>query len=366
MSYPFTACLAHVEVTVVWVIDGRIVKLCGIFEHNSGCEEARMNRLPAIPLHEHVYEVALEQLENGASLTAVQEKNQQMISARKYRNMDSYNTEKANFQYNFLSSDNATLYNKFSQKLGINTRKEPQTSSLKAEVHAAIFYYQARVEKNECLKVCITTNDMDQAAFKYIHHSQLIVDGTFGHLFAMGVDEENKGIPIALFLFSAPTGNHATHAGYNTEILAELFFAWNDHLSTKFNTSFEPYSALTDTDTKEHGALLMVWHSIILLICKFHLRQCWTNNRKKLRLVATTKYTAAMSLIQAEQSFYLSLVEKEDTRSIAEATLKHLSWSNWGRHAAAARIGMSIQAMIPTTNHLESFNCILKCKYIGS
>ncbi|KAJ3776501.1 hypothetical protein FB446DRAFT_291821 [Lentinula raphanica] len=189
MSYPFTACLAHVEVTVR-VNNGSIVKLCGIFEHNAGCEEARMNRLPAIPLHEHVYEVALEQLENGASLTAVQEKNQQMISAHRYRDMDFYNTEKANFRYNLLSSDNATLYNKFSRKLGINTRKEPQYNiddwlnpehkDFKPEVRAAIFYYRARAEKNERLKICITTDDMDQAAFKYIHHSQLIVDGTFG------------------------------------------------------------------------------------------------------------------------------------------------------------------------------------------
>jgi hypothetical protein len=38
--------------------------------------------------------------------------------------------------------------------------------------------------------------------------------------------------------------------------------------------------AITDTDTKERGALLHVWPSILLLICNFHLRQCWTNHRK--------------------------------------------------------------------------------------
>ncbi|KAJ3729336.1 hypothetical protein C8R42DRAFT_558864, partial [Lentinula raphanica] len=417
LPYPFTACLAHVE-TTTQVKDGKILKICGIFEHNSGCEEAGMNRLPAIPLHEHVYEVALKQLQNGASLTAIQEMNQQMMSAGSYRGMDTYDPRRANHRYNLSSSDNATLYNKFSRQLGINPRKEPQYNiddwlnpehkDFKHELRDAIFYYQARREKNERLKVCITTAEMDQAALELIHHSQLIVDGTFGVcsqrillFIAMGVDRANKGVPVAFFLFSAPTGNRATHAGYNTEILAELFSAWNRHLSAKFNVSFEPYSALTDTDTKERGAILSVWPSATLLICKFHLRQCWTNNRKKLRcqgsdgargvvtarlfqlenkLVESTDYAAALDLIQAEQSFYAGSTEREDIRSIAEAAQKHLrylldywmpenmwhSWSACGRHAAAGRIGISVPEMIPTTNHLESFNCILKRKFIGS
>ena len=36
------------------------------FLHNEGCREAVLIQLPAIPLHEHVYEVALNQLEGGA------------------------------------------------------------------------------------------------------------------------------------------------------------------------------------------------------------------------------------------------------------------------------------------------------------
>lgn len=38
----------------------------GYFLHNEGCREAVLIQLPAIPLHEHVYEVALNQLEGGA------------------------------------------------------------------------------------------------------------------------------------------------------------------------------------------------------------------------------------------------------------------------------------------------------------
>ncbi|KAJ3752812.1 hypothetical protein EV360DRAFT_88385 [Lentinula raphanica] len=409
MPYPFTECLAHIEVTIR-VKDEKIVKISGISDHNPACEEAGMNRLPAIPLHEHVYEVAIEQLEDGASLTAVQEKNQQMMLAASYRGMGSYDARTANSRYNLLSSDNATLYNKFSRRLGIHPRKEPQYNindwlnpqhkDFKPEIREAVFHYQARTEKNERFKICITTAEMDQAALDH--------DGTFGVcsqrvllFIAMGVDKDNKGIPIALFLFSAPTRNRVTHAGYNTEVLAELFLAWNHHLSEKFNISFEPYSALTDTDTKERGALLIVWPSTILLICKFHLCQCWTNNRKKMRcqgsdgmkgiitvklfqleneLVASMEHAAALALIRAEQVFYSSLAEQEETRSIAEAAQKYLnylldywmsqnlwhSWSECGRRVAAARIGVSVHDMIPTTNHLESFNCILKRKFICS
>ncbi|KAJ3717550.1 hypothetical protein C8R42DRAFT_724462 [Lentinula raphanica] len=417
MPYPFTGCLAHVEVTTR-VADDKVLKISGMFEHNSGCEEAAMSRLPAVPLHEHVYEVALDQLESGASLTAVQERNQEMIVAKSYRGMAAYIPHTANHRYNLQTSDNATLYHKFSRRLGVNTRKEPQYNvddwldpkhkDFKPAIHDAIFYYRARAEKNEHFKVCLATHEMDEAAVKYIHHSQLILDGTFGVcsrrlllFIAMGVDEDNKGLPVAFFLFSAPTGNRATHAGYNTEILAELFFAWNHHLTNKFKIAFEPYSTLTDTDTKEHGAILTVWPSMNLLLCKFHLRQCWTNNRRRLRcqgsdgakgsitlrlfelenrLISSTEYASALVSIQAEQEFFTTLTGNEETRSIAEAALKHTqylldhwmpenlwqSWSEWGRRAAAVKIGAPVQNMIPTTNHLESFNCILKRKFIGS
>lgn len=32
--------------------------------HNEACQSAILKRLPAVPLHEHVYEVALHQLES--------------------------------------------------------------------------------------------------------------------------------------------------------------------------------------------------------------------------------------------------------------------------------------------------------------
>ena len=95
-------------------------------------------------------------------------------------------------------------------------------------------------------------------------------------------DENRKGVPIAFLLFSVLTGNKATHAGYNTNILKELLSHWHNHLNhlEPSKGSFTPYVAITDSDTKEQGALLQVWPGIFLLLCRFHLCQCLTNHHK--------------------------------------------------------------------------------------
>jgi hypothetical protein len=205
----------------------------------------------------------------------------------------------SNFRYHFLPTDNSTLYSKYSRLLGINVKQAPQynlddwlnplSSNFIPAIHDAIFHYNARADKNERVEVCISTKDMDDAAWKYGHHQQIILDGTFGIcssrmllFITMGVDEEGKGIPLAFFLFSAPTGNRATHAGYDTAILNKLLGQWKRHLGSRHDEGFEPYVCITDTDTKERGALLANWPNLILLLCKFHLRQCWTNKRKHL------------------------------------------------------------------------------------
>lgn len=65
VPYPFTGCLAHIEVTVR-VGDGAISRITGIPEHNEHCKVAVLERIPPVPLHDHVYEVALKQLQSGS------------------------------------------------------------------------------------------------------------------------------------------------------------------------------------------------------------------------------------------------------------------------------------------------------------
>ncbi|KAI0310439.1 hypothetical protein OF83DRAFT_1155122 [Amylostereum chailletii] len=50
----------------------------------------------------------------------------------------------------------------------------------------------------------------------------------------------------------------------------------------KGKRTFAPKMAITDTDHKERGALLIVWPSIMLLLCKFPVRQCWRSKRQNL------------------------------------------------------------------------------------
>jgi hypothetical protein len=99
---------------------------------------------------------------------------------------------------------------------------------------------------------------MVEASWKYVQQKQLVLDGTFGLCasrlllwIAMGVDDNNHGIPVALFLFSAPSGMKATHVGYDTRILAKSLQAWRAFLGERDGVQFTPYVGMTDTDTKE-------------------------------------------------------------------------------------------------------------------
>src|SRR5882762_6227045 len=65
VPYAFTTCLAHVEITERCG-DGEVTMIAGHFDHNEACHKSILTRLPAIPLHNHVYEVALSQLQDGA------------------------------------------------------------------------------------------------------------------------------------------------------------------------------------------------------------------------------------------------------------------------------------------------------------
>lgn len=68
-----------------------------------------------------------------------------------------------------------------------------------------------RASKGERLEVCVTTEEMNEAAWKYAYRSQIILDGTFGIcdkrlllFIVMGIDEHRRGVPLAFLIFSAP------------------------------------------------------------------------------------------------------------------------------------------------------------------
>ncbi|KAF7966089.1 hypothetical protein HWV62_40174, partial [Athelia sp. TMB] len=411
--YDFTGCLAHAEITER-ESDGAVTRIVGILEHTEACARASIVRLPPVPLHPHVYEIALEQLRSGGGIPAVQSKNLAMLAAHSYRGMG--DKIPLNVRYHFLTSDVRQLYRLFTKSYGVDISSSPahnlhqwldhSSHLFRPELLEAIFYYTARTQKDERLKVCISTNDMDDAAWRFAHNSQLILDGTFGVcssrlllFIAMAIDDDGKGTPIAFFFFSAPTGNKATHAGYNRDIIRELLRKWRDHLSTGRPCTFRPLVAITDTDTKERGGLQDAWEDIWLLLCHFHVSCCWANKRKKLfagddfwiqyaarrmheldiQLFATTEHALALRLVSDERAHAHAIFRASSAvKSALEATIEYLdyltstwlpvalwqSWSQFGRIVASAILKIPVAGVLPTTNHLESFNRLLKRKYI--
>jgi hypothetical protein len=228
------------------------------------------------------------------SITAIQNCNQELCQAKLYSRQATHNPKTANICYKFLQSDSSRLYRKYSSTHGIDVTQPPQynvhnwlnpnSPAYKADLADAVFYYRAWTNQEEHFCLCIQTAEMKEAVWKYAHQKQLILDGTFGMcdscillFIALGVDVAGKSVPLAFFLFSAPTGSHATHAGYDTAILHELIGAWKVSLGSRNGIAFTPHVAITDMDTNECAALSLVWPDICLILCKFHICQCWMN-----------------------------------------------------------------------------------------
>ncbi|KIP02982.1 hypothetical protein PHLGIDRAFT_121990 [Phlebiopsis gigantea 11061_1 CR5-6] len=296
---PFTACLAHVEV-LYSTASKNVLSIRGYFEHNAACKDAHLARYPRQPVHPEVFKVALSLLRAGADITEVQETNRAMARAGLYPGQPppgDFET-KSGFRWVLQASDNRSLYRQFNRLHGIRTttashvniddwlnKDSPKYNPTLAE---AVFYYSARTSSSERLKICIATPEMREAAWTYAQHSQIILDGTFGIsnrklllFIVMAIDEDRKGVPLAFLLFSAPTKNKQTSAGYDTDILTELLREWKMSLGKRNGEEFTVYVAITDTDLMERNALLAVFNNVWLLICKFHLRQSWKNHRNR-------------------------------------------------------------------------------------
>lgn len=223
----------------------------------------------------------------------------QRFEQKLYRGQLTWDSKTANVRYELLPGDFSRLHRRYYWTQGIDVetapernvhnwidRKSPEYNTALAE---AVFHYSARATEKERFEICISTPEMKEAGWKYVHKKQLILDGTFGVCtsrlllwIAMGVDDNGHGLPVAMFLFSAPTGTKATHAGYDTKIIAKLLKTWRDSMTRDDGELFKPLVAITDTDFKERGALVQNWPQIKLLLCKFHLKQCWSNKRDTL------------------------------------------------------------------------------------
>ncbi|KIJ24411.1 hypothetical protein M422DRAFT_274829 [Sphaerobolus stellatus SS14] len=319
MPYNYTGCLAHLDITFI-CSSLRVLRITGVLEHDPACEKQEMQRYPPVPLHWHVWQCAIEQLNNGASFAVIQDRNREWYLDKKYEGQKGEQPSLPNTRYLLLPQDTSRLYRMQARTYGVdlsqpaeqnvNAWLDQHSPYYKPELAAAVFYYQARHNPSERFKICIHTQEMKDAAWKYTHGDQLIMDSTFGIcdrrlllFIGMGIDEKGKGVPIVFFLFSAPSGSQATHAGYDTDILTELLREWVKALGKgPDGATFYPKVAITDTDTKERGALIAVWPLIFLLLCKFHVRNAWANRRKTLIKLGTTMVFEKHQVVSRLQS----------------------------------------------------------------
>lgn len=397
-----------------------ILRIRGYLTHNEDCLSAKYANAPRAPLHPNVFEHCLRLLNVGAPLTEVKTRNREMVERLTYRDMPKTDEARIHSKYRWLlhDSDTRALYRLFNRQQGIDTRTaahvnvhewlDPTSSKYNKQLAEAVFHYSARVEKGSRFEVCISSQEMKEAAWKYGHRKQIIMDGTFGVcdkklllFIIMGIDELNSGVPLAFLLFSAPSGNNQTSSGYDYTILQRLLQNWVDTLGQKNGENFGPATCITDTDIKERKALSLVFYGIILLICRFHIRQSWKNNRIKrlggdtplhqdltararnteLALLETESFDMARNIVGAEVTTLRRLMESRpnDTATIGKA-IEHMeeyflkywlgtealwqSWSKQGRILASEKMQCPIEQIVTTTNHLESFNNVLKGKHL--
>ncbi|PKY59115.1 hypothetical protein RhiirA4_514390 [Rhizophagus irregularis] len=149
---------------------------------------------------------------------------------------------------------------------------------------------------NERLMLVLATLEQKKLAWKYGHNGIIHFNRTFGFsnkkvlLFVLlVVNQNNKRIPIGYLLFSAASGVQRISSSYNHAILKELLKQYKDKISIENNHEFLPKVAITDTDHKERLALLEVWPHIHLLLCEFHIIQCWENKMKQVLEHFTTR-----------------------------------------------------------------------------
>jgi hypothetical protein len=266
--------------------------------------------------------------------------------------------------------------------------------------------------ETEWFSIIISTPQPQAMAWKYGHRKQVLMDLTFGvcsgrALLAilMAIDEHNKGIPITQLMFTAKKATKAVHADYNKELLKEQLGLWKAGMGK--NTAgeeFEPFVGNTDNDTRERYSLQEQWKHILLLLCMFHIWQCWRNGLNKhlcvipkgdarlhiqrrlakflmCLLKEISDYKLALEAYNEELVYFKALnfskdplKKKQGTGGLAFLTYLQSylkvcdfwrSWSVAGAMEAAERLGVPLSAVPRTTNHLESFNSRLKGRYFA-
>ncbi|KAK7014180.1 hypothetical protein R3P38DRAFT_3322138 [Favolaschia claudopus] len=339
-----------------------IDEIFGEFTHSAACQAlTEMEHNPRVPLHPELRQYAISLLEIRAA-----------------------------------PQDNLHLWFR-------SLNPQPPDPRLSA---SCLFYSPHIIGETDRFHLILSTPEQKLLAWKYAHKQQVLMDLTFGICsgrvllaLLMAINDQNHGIPIAAFLFSAKPEAKAVHADHNTALLQKLLGEWKKGMGRyEAGEDFEIAVGNTDNDARERTALQETWAAIMLLLCMFHVWQAWRNglikhlrgipkgeDREEVRqrlgkfLMRLLKdidiYEDAVAHYNAEICYFKALTAKRTAlqKQQGNAGLSFLSyfqsylklrdfWLAWQPHAS---LGVPLTAIARTNNHLESFNGRIKGKFFA-
>ncbi|KAK7022507.1 hypothetical protein R3P38DRAFT_3317690 [Favolaschia claudopus] len=360
-----------------------IDEIFGDFTHSAACQAlTKMEHNPRVPLHPELRQYAISLLEIRVPLTQLK----QLCCSW------------AQNKWGSAAGDN----NFPTPPLWFRSlNPQPPDPRLSA---SCLFYSPHIIGETDRFHLILSTPEQKLLAWKYAHKQQVLMDLTFGICsgrvllaLLMAIHDQNHGIPIAAFLFSAKPKAKAVHADYNTALLQKLLGEWKKGMGrNEAGEEFEIAVGNTDNDARERTALQETWAAIMLLLCMFHVWQAWRNGlikhlREEVRqqlgkfLMRLLKdidiYEDAVAHYNAEIRYFKALAAKRTALqkqqgnagisflSYFQSYLKlrdfWLAWSVAGVQQAAARLGVPLTAIARTNNHLESFNGRIKGKFFA-
>ncbi|KAF9499182.1 hypothetical protein BDN71DRAFT_1384280, partial [Pleurotus eryngii] len=108
---------------------------------------------------------------------------------------------------------------------------------------------------NNWLMLILSTPKQQEMAWKYVHHHQVLMDGTFSVcssailiFFLMAIDKYNIGILTATIIFTLKQDAKAAHASYDNAILKDVLACWKAGMGVHNSKTIQIGLGNTDND----------------------------------------------------------------------------------------------------------------------
>ena len=327
-------------------IDGRMIAIdtiSGIFDHSERCmAQIEMDRNPPVALHPELREYALSLLRESTPLYLLRFK-----CATWAKQKWSNQVGDSQYRFQLSSHDSSSLYRTIASERGIlqrtlaednldrwfqNSKPVPPSPLLST----SCLHYQAHAPPaTDRFEIIIVMPEMKEAAWKYAHKKQVLMDLTFGFcsarsllLILLAFGDNGEGIPIAFIIFTARDSAKAVHADYNTAVLTRLLGIYKDTMGlNSLGESLIFAVGNTDNDPRERSALTTHWPDISLLLCIFHIWQAWRNKLNR-SLAPIPKGTDRQS-VRSRLGKFLSTLLKDISEYNEARKLYHEEVEYW-------------------------------------